>query len=95
MEHIISYIFIFVMEAIILLQYSSRLFSPKHSFSGRLAILSVLYILLFIIYLFNMKWLNMFSYLLTNFLFLITQYDIKWTSAAFHSTLLLSWECVS
>lgn len=88
MEHIISYIFIFVMEAIILLQYSSRLFSPKHSFSGRLAILSVLYILLFIIYLFNMKWLNVFSYLLTNFLFLITQYDIKWTSAAFHSTLL-------
>ena len=52
MEHIISYIFIFVMEAIILLQYSSRLFSPKHSFSGRLAILSVLYILLFINYFF-------------------------------------------
>lgn len=25
---------------------------------------------------------------ITNFLFLITQYDIKWTSAAFHSTLL-------
>ena len=88
MEHIISYIFIFVMEAIILLQYSSRLFSPKHSLSGRLAILSVLYILLFIVSLFNMKWSNMFSYLLANFLFLITQYDIKWTSAAFHSTLL-------
>ena len=55
MEHIISYIFIFVMEAIILLQYSSRLFSPKHSLSGRLAILSVLYILLFPDLLFQRK----------------------------------------
>ena len=88
MENTISFIFIFVIEAIILLQYSSRLFSPKHSVACRLSVLSLLYILLFMISLCNIKWLNMFSYLLANFLFLITQYDVKWSSAAFHSTLL-------
>lgn len=88
MENTISFIFIFVIEAIILLQYSSRLFSPKHSVASRLSVLSLLYILLFMISLCNIKWLNMFSYLLANFLFLITQYDVKWSSAAFHSTLL-------
>lgn len=88
MENIISYIFVFIIESIILLQYSSCLFFSKHSVTGRFSVLSLLYILLFMVALCNVKWLNMFSYLLANFMFLITQYDIKWSSAAFHSTLL-------
>ena len=88
MESVFSIIFAFLVEAIILLQYASRLFSPKRSLSGRLIVLSLLYICLCATAFFNIKWLNMLLYLLANFLFLVTQYDVKWYTAAFHSTLL-------
>lgn len=80
--------FAFLVEAIILLQYASRLFSPKRPLSGRLVVLSLLYTCLCAAAFFNIKWLNMLLYLFTNFLFLVTQYDVKWRAAAFHSTLL-------
>ena len=44
MENAFSLIFAFLVEAIILLQYASRLFSPKRSLSGRLVVLSLLYL---------------------------------------------------
>lgn len=88
MESVFSIIFAFLVEAIILLQYASRLFSPKRSLSGRLIVLSLLYICLCATAFFNIKWLNMLLYLLANFLFLVTQYDVKWRAAAFHSALL-------
>lgn len=43
MESIFSIIFAFLVEAIILLQYASRLFSPKRPLSDRLVVLSLLY----------------------------------------------------
>lgn len=43
MENAFSLIFAFLVEAIILLQYASRLFSPKRPLSGRLVVLSLLY----------------------------------------------------
>ena len=88
MESIFSIIFAFLVEAIILLQYASRLFSPKRPLSDRLVVLSLLYTCLCAAAFFNIKWLNMLLYLFTNFLFLVTQYDVKWRAAAFHSTLL-------
>ena len=88
MESIFSIIFAFLVEAIILLQYASRLFSPKRPLSGRLVVLSLLYTCLCAAAFFNIKWLNMLWYLFANFLFLVTQYDVKWRAAAFHSTLL-------
>ena len=88
MESIFSIIFAFLVEAIILLQYASRLFSPKRPLSDRLVVLSLLYTCLCAVAFFNIKWLNMLWYLFTNFLFLVTQYDVKWRAAAFHSTLL-------
>lgn len=88
MESIFSIIFAFLVEAIILLQYASRLFSPKRPLSDRLVVLSLLYTCLCAVAFFNIKWLNMLLYLFTNFLFLVTQYDVKWRAAAFHSTLL-------
>lgn len=88
MESIFSIIFAFLVEAIILLQYASRLFSPKRPLSDRLVVLSLLYTCLCAVAFFNIKWLNMLLYLFTNFLFLVTQYDVKWRAAAFHSALL-------
>ena len=88
MENAFSLIFAFLVEAIILLQYASRLFSPKRSLSGRLVVLSLLYTCLCAAAFFNIKWLNMLWYLFANFLFLVTQYNVKWRAAAFHSALL-------
>ena len=88
MENAFSLIFAFLVEAIILLQYASRLFSPKRPLSGRLVVLSLLYTCLCAAAFFNIKWLNMLWYLFANFLFLVTQYDVKWRAAAFHSALL-------
>lgn len=69
MESIFSIIFAFLVEAIILLQYTSRLFSPKRPLSDRLVVLSLLYTCLCAAAFFNIKWLNMLLYLFTNFLF--------------------------
>ena len=88
MENAFSLIFAFLVEAVILLQYASRLFSPKRSLPGRLAVLSLIYICLCATAFFNIKWLNMLLYLFANFLFLVTQYDVRWRAAAFHSALL-------
>ena len=88
MESVFSLIFVFFVEAVILLQYASHLFSPNHSLSNRLTELGLLYTCLCVVAFFNIKWLNMICYLLVNFLFLITQYEIRWLSAFFHSALL-------
>lgn len=78
----------FLIEAVILLQYASRLFLSKRSVTSRLTVLSLLYVFLYIVSLWNVKWLNMGLYLIANFIFLATQYHIKWRSAAFHSMVL-------
>ena len=88
MGNIISYFLCFSVEAIILLQYASYLFIPKHSPKVRLVILCILYTFLFVISLLNIKWFNMSLYLIANFVFIITQYNIKYRLAFFHSALL-------
>ena len=55
MESIFSIIFAFLVEAIILLQYASRLFSPKRPLSDRLVVLSLLYTCLCAVAFFNIK----------------------------------------
>lgn len=88
MEQVIFYFFTFLVEAIILLQYASRLFKPKTSLQYRLIMLSILYIILFLVSLVNIKGLNMGLYLLANFLFLATQYILPYRPAIFHSAIL-------
>ena len=78
----------FFIEAVILLQYANRLFLPKRPVSIRLLFLCSLYVFLYAASLWNIKWLNMGLYLIANFLFLVTQYHIRYRVAAFHSTLL-------
>lgn len=88
MEQVIFYFFTFLVEAIILLQYASRLFKPKTSLSQRTIMLSLLYVILFFVSLANIKGLNMGLYLLANFLFLTTQYILSYRPAIFHSAML-------
>lgn len=78
MTMIICYFFSFFVEAIILWQYASTLFVPKHRTKTQLILVCVLYLILFAVSLYDFKWLNASLYLLVNFIFLLTMYQLKW-----------------
>lgn len=88
MKNAICYSFSFLVEAIILWQYTSRLFLPKRSSKENLLVLSLLYLFLFGASLFEKPSLNAVFFLIVNFIFLITQCQIKWYLALFHSAIL-------
>ena len=81
-------LFCYFVEAVILWQYTSNLFIAKHQSNKRIRVLCSLYMILFSALLFDSKWLNAVLYLLANFIFLITQFDLKWHLAFFHSAIL-------
>lgn len=85
---IICYFFSFLVEAVILWQYTSTLFIPKQRVRTRLLFLCVLYLILFAASIFDYKWLNALLYLLVSFLFLITMHQLKWHLALFHAAVL-------
>lgn len=84
----ICYFFSFFIEAVIFWQYTAALFVPKKRARTRLMFLGFLYLILFAVSLFDCKWLNAFTYLLVNFIFLMTVYRLKWYSSFFHSAIL-------
>lgn len=88
MENIPIYFLCFFIEAAILLQYASHLFMPRRTLVERLTLLVCLYLGLFIVSLFDIKWLNMGLYILGNFIFLYFQYTLSCHSAVFHSGIL-------
>lgn len=88
MTTILCYFFSFLAEAVILWQYTSALFVPRRGAKTRLALLCVFYLALFVVSLFELKWLNASLYLLTGFLFLFAGYRLKWHLAFFHSAVL-------
>lgn len=85
MDIIFCYIIIYLVEALILWQYSSNLFIPKYSKYITCISLSIFYSILFLISLLDLFWLNAISFSLINFLFIFIFYDVKWGSALFHS----------
>lgn len=87
MKTIIPYFLCFIVEAIILLQYASHIFAPKHSFKSRIVVLAIIYLFLFLISLLNIKWLNMGLYILGNFIFFISQYNTNIRLSVFNSAL--------
>lgn len=88
MENIICYFFSFLVEAMILHQYASTLFISKCNARTRFTVLCSLYFLLFAVSMSASTQLNIVMYLLANFSFLITQYQLKWQSAFLHSAIL-------
>lgn len=85
MERIICCFFGLLAEAAILWLYACALFSPKRSAKVRVFVLSALYLCQFAISVFDLRLLNICMYFLANFLFLTTQYQLKWLSAFFHA----------
>ncbi len=90
MEKIICYSFSFLMEAIILWQYTSTLFVSKRKPWINFTVLSALYFLLFSASLLEYKALNTTLYFLVNFLFLLCNMELKWYTAFFHSAILMA-----
>ena len=84
----LSYLFSFLVEAVILWQYSSSLFTAKCKIHIRLTLLCSLYTLLFATSLFQCAWLNVILYFCANFIFFTTQYKVNWKSSLFHSAIL-------
>ncbi len=85
---IICYFFSFLVEAVILWQYTSTLFVPKYRVRTRLLFLYTLYLILFAASFLDFTWLNALLYLLVNFVFLITMHQLKWHLALFHAAIL-------
>lgn len=90
MEIIIYYFFIFLAEAAILWQYTQTLFTARYTAKIRAAVLFGLYLILFIVSIFDSKWMNIVFYFTLNFIFIITQYRLNICSACFHSSILTS-----
>ena len=88
MINTICYFFSFLVEAIILWQYSSNLFPARHTPQRKLAVLCGLYFVLFCVSLSESIWINIILYFLLNFIFLLTQCYLNWYTALFHSSIL-------
>lgn len=109
MNHAIWYFLSFFAEAAITWLYTSHLFLPacgnlKTAFisSGdlqkkltqkRILVLICLHLLLFSVSILEIRWLNAVLFLLAYFIYLLTQYQLKWLAALFHSSVLAAVMC--
>lgn len=85
MNTTIFYFFTYVVEAIILWQYCSCIFLPKHGFQHEIALLFPSYFTLFLISLQHNFIYNIIAFLLINFIFIVFMYHAKYMSALFHA----------
>ena len=88
MEHIVLLLFSFFTEAVILWQYASSLFTSSYSSKIRLALLSALYTILFLLSLLEQTGLNVVSFFVFNTVFLYMLFKLKLLLALFHSAIL-------
>lgn len=88
MEYTILLFFSFFVEAVILWQYTTCLFTPFYNSKIRLTLLSVLYSILFFISLFRRTELNIIGFFVINALFFYTSFKIRLLLAIFHSAIL-------
>lgn len=104
MNNAIWYFFNFFAETIILWQYITNLFATPYSklntifitsgdlqkrlYKKRILLLVCLHLFLFSISILEIRWLNAVLFLLAHFIYLFTQYQLKWFTALFHSSIL-------
>ena len=87
MEHIVLLLFSFFTEAVILWQYTSNLFTSSYGSKIRLALLSALYTILFLLSLLKQTGLNVVSFFVFNTVFLYVLFKLKLVLALFHSAI--------
>lgn len=87
MEHIVLLLFSFFTEAVILWQYTSNLFTSSYGSKIRMALLSALYTILFLLSLLKQTGLNVVSFFVFNTVFLYVLFKLKLLLALFHSAI--------
>ena len=87
MEHIVLLLFSFFTEAVILWQYTSNIFTSSYGSKIRLALLSALYTILFLLSLLKQTGLNVVSFFVFNTVFLYVLFKLKLLLALFHSAI--------
>lgn len=88
MEITISYMIVYIIEALILWQYCSCLFSRIYSVKYESICLFAAYTVLYLISFSEIFWINLISFTVINFIIIIILYDVKWYSALFHTLII-------
>lgn len=85
---LIIYCITYPIEAFILWHYCSNMFFSKRHKNTQILILTLLYALMFCIASVQNVFINMISFTILNFLYIILCYDIRWYFAFFHTSVL-------
>ena len=87
MGALVYYGLVYFVEALIIWQYSTQMFSIKYRKSGVLCLSITLYIIPFLLSLTENIWVNFLSFAITNFVFLFIAFHCTWYIALFHATI--------
>lgn len=87
MKNAILLFFCYAVEALIMWHYSTSLFIPKRSNKTKVSALIICYFIAFLFSIYDQISINIISFLLINFIFLYTQYELKCTLSLFHSAI--------
>lgn len=87
MESFIYYGLIYFVEALIIWQYGVRMFPSKYSKSTELLWSILLYTIPFALSLVENIWLNIFSFIVINFVYILVIFKTAWHIALFHSAI--------
>lgn len=87
MEMKIVYLIVYLIEALIILQYISTIFKPKYKKYIELPVLFVLYMALYIIFYFDNPFLNTVAFFVSNFLYIFFMYNVDRRLALFHTAI--------
>lgn len=85
MGTIFCYFIAYILEAITIQQYCSTLFFSRHSKITPWISVFICYAILFAVSFLEIFPLNMISFILLNFIFIISQYEVRPQSAFFHT----------
>ena len=87
LEIIICYLLIYIIEALILWQYCSNIFSAKYSSFINSFFALLAYIIPFIVVFSENFWLNTVLFCIANFVYIYLIYEARWYTALFHATI--------
>lgn len=88
MDIIVCYALIYLIEAIILWQYSDHMFASKTNLFMQIFFVILLYCIPFALFFLENIWLNSIAFLSINFIYLLFIFRIRWYTALFHATTL-------
>lgn len=86
-EIILCYLFIYIIEALILWQYCSNMFFAKYSALSNCFLAILVYVVPFITVFNENFWLNSLLFCLANFIYIYLIYKTHWYNALFHATI--------